>query len=140
MRVCVAFTCETHACVLMEGEKETHFYSSTGLTFTSGNINQLQEITAGAKWYLAAGRASGGKKSATTVPAWHVLLLLQRAQGIFRHLYRRGCCPGSDQVRSFVYGPSSCACEVKIFLTQYNHQGNIWQTGGKLFILILFVV
>lgn len=49
MRVCVAFTCETHACVLMEGEKETHFYSSAGLTFTSGNINQLQEITAGAK-------------------------------------------------------------------------------------------
>lgn len=28
--------------------------------------------------------------------------------------------------------------EVKIFLTQYNRQGTIWQTGSKLFILILF--
>lgn len=59
MRVCDAFTCETHVCVLMEGEKETHFYSSTGLTFTSGNINQLQEITGEAKCYLAAGSYSG---------------------------------------------------------------------------------
>lgn len=59
MRVCDAFTCETHVCVLMEDEKETHFYSSTGLTFTSGNINQLQEITVEAKCYLAAGSYSG---------------------------------------------------------------------------------
>lgn len=61
MRVCDAFTCETHVCVcvLMEGEKETHFYSSTGLAFTSGNINQLQEITVEAKCYLAAGSCSG---------------------------------------------------------------------------------
>lgn len=58
--VCVGFTCETHACVLMESEKERLiFYSSTGLTFTSGNINQLQEITEEAKCYLAAGSYSG---------------------------------------------------------------------------------
>lgn len=34
MRVCVAFTSETYACVLMGREREkgeTHFYSSTGL-------------------------------------------------------------------------------------------------------------
>lgn len=54
--MCVAFTCETHAGVLMESETDRLiFYSSTGLTFTSGNINQLQEITEEAKCYLAAG-------------------------------------------------------------------------------------
>lgn len=145
MRVCVAFTWETHACVLMEGEKETHFYSSTGLTFTSGNINQLQEITAGAKCYLAAGRSSGENQRSSAPPLTKSSASgnpnkLCHLEGIFRHLHRRGCPPASDQVRLFVSSRSSCACEVKIFLTQYNHQGTIWQTGGKLFILILFVV
>ena len=45
MRVCVAFTCETYACVLMaKGEKEGERLISIlrqGLTFTSGNINQV---------------------------------------------------------------------------------------------------
>lgn len=39
--------CELHLhvnicmCVDGESERETHFYSSTGLTFTSENINQV---------------------------------------------------------------------------------------------------
>lgn len=39
--VCVAFTCDhMHVCRWKE-ERETHFYSSLGLTFTTENINRV---------------------------------------------------------------------------------------------------